>query len=190
MQLVLLPKEEIYSKVQGVWNLSSDQGNLGTMFITNVRLVWHANLAQNFNVSIPYMQMNFIRIRESKFGPALVVETSSNSGGHMLGFRVDPESRLDGLFQEITALHKVYSASPNFGVDYVEEEQAPVMEHLRVLQPQDDVEITPDGEGLDCLAAYFADPNKECDREVMLDPELGLAVESFPEGSSRVLWKV
>jgi hypothetical protein len=40
-----------------VWNLSSDQGNLGTFFVTNVRLVWHANLAENFNVSIPYLQM-------------------------------------------------------------------------------------------------------------------------------------
>ena len=39
-----------------MWNLSSDQGNLGTFFITNVRLVWHANQAENFNVSIPYMQ--------------------------------------------------------------------------------------------------------------------------------------
>lgn len=44
-------------QIEGVWNLSSDQGNLGAFFLTNVRLVWHANLAQNFNVSIPYMQM-------------------------------------------------------------------------------------------------------------------------------------
>lgn len=35
----------------GVWNLSSDQGNLGTFYITNVRIVWFANLAENFNVS-------------------------------------------------------------------------------------------------------------------------------------------
>lgn len=56
-QLMLLPHEQVYNKVVGVWNLSSDQGNLGTFFITNVRLVWHANLAENFNVSIPYLQM-------------------------------------------------------------------------------------------------------------------------------------
>ena len=47
----------MYNKVDGVWNLSSDQGNLGTFFITNVRVVWHANLAENFNVSIPYLQV-------------------------------------------------------------------------------------------------------------------------------------
>jgi hypothetical protein len=53
----MLPDEEVYTKVDGVWNLSSDQGNLGTFFVTNVRLVWHANLAENFNVSIPYLQI-------------------------------------------------------------------------------------------------------------------------------------
>lgn len=80
-ELVLLPHEQVYSKVKffsrlpshcivrhippqtrflqtsGVWNLSSDQGNLGSFFITNVRVVWYATLAENFNVSIPYLQM-------------------------------------------------------------------------------------------------------------------------------------
>ncbi len=37
--------------------------------------MWHANLAQNFNVSVPYMQMKSIKIRDSKFGKALVIET-------------------------------------------------------------------------------------------------------------------
>ena len=54
--LLLLPEEKVFAKIGGVWNLSSDQGNLGTFFFTNVRVVWFANLAENFNVSIPYMQ--------------------------------------------------------------------------------------------------------------------------------------
>lgn len=40
--LLLLPNERIFTRVEGVWNLSSDQGNLGAFFITNVRLVWRA----------------------------------------------------------------------------------------------------------------------------------------------------
>jgi Bardet-Biedl syndrome 5 protein len=55
--LVMLPQEQIYAKINGVWNLSSEQGNLGSFFLTNVRLVWHANLATNFNVSLPFMQI-------------------------------------------------------------------------------------------------------------------------------------
>lgn len=62
-ELILLPQEQIYTKIPGVWNLSSDQGNLGTFFFTNVRIVWHAELANNFNLSLPYMQVvrSFIR---------------------------------------------------------------------------------------------------------------------------------
>lgn len=56
-QFKYLPKENLFNKINGVWNLSSDQGNLGTFYLTNVRVIWHANLNENFNVSVPYLQM-------------------------------------------------------------------------------------------------------------------------------------
>jgi Bardet-Biedl syndrome 5 protein len=54
-QLVLLPNEKIFTKYQGVWNLSAEQGNLGTFVITDVRVVWYAQLSDNFNVSLPWV---------------------------------------------------------------------------------------------------------------------------------------
>ena len=33
------------------------QGSLGTVYITNVRVVWHSNMNESFNISIPYLQM-------------------------------------------------------------------------------------------------------------------------------------
>ena len=53
----ILPQETIVSTVDGVWNLSSDQGNLGTFIITNVRVVWFAKMNQLFNISIPYLHI-------------------------------------------------------------------------------------------------------------------------------------
>jgi Bardet-Biedl syndrome 5 protein len=44
-----------------VWNLSSEQGNLGSFYITNVRLVWFSSVNDGFNVSIPYMQVGWQR---------------------------------------------------------------------------------------------------------------------------------
>ena len=38
-------------------NLASDQGVLGVMYITNVRVAWHANANHSFTLSVPYMQM-------------------------------------------------------------------------------------------------------------------------------------
>lgn len=56
-QLKMLQSEQIYSSLGGVWNLSSDQGNLGTMYLTNVRVVWHANMNELFNISLPFIQV-------------------------------------------------------------------------------------------------------------------------------------
>ena len=53
-----MPLEQIYERINGIWNLSSDQGNLGSLIITNVRIVWFAALAENFNVSIPYLRVS------------------------------------------------------------------------------------------------------------------------------------
>ena len=54
---LILAQEEISDKINGVWNLASDQGNLGTFVITNIRVVWYANMNEHFNVSIPYLQI-------------------------------------------------------------------------------------------------------------------------------------
>ncbi|KAJ1064878.1 hypothetical protein K5549_005687 [Capra hircus] len=189
-QLRLLPQENVYNKINGVWNLSSDQGNLGTFFITNVRIVWHANMNDSFNVSIPYLQIRSIKIRDSKFGLALVIESSQQSGGYVLGFKIDPVEKLQESVKEINSLHKVYSANPIFGVDYEMEEKPQPLEALTVKQIQDDVEIDSD-DHTDAFVAYFADGNKQQDREPVFSEELGLAIEKLKDGFTlQGLWEV
>ncbi|CAN7944737.1 unnamed protein product, partial [Ixodes hexagonus] len=140
-QLRLLPREEVCSQVHGVWNLSSDQGNLGTFHITNVRIVWHANMNESFNISLPYVQVAAIRTRESKFGKALVIETSESSGGYVLGFKVDPMEKLLQVHKELVSLLKVHRAKPLLGVDALLEKQDDVEpgppESGPALQPED-----------------------------------------------------
>ena len=43
------------------------------MAITNVRVVWYAAFADNFNVPIPYVHITGVKVRDSKFGTAFVV---------------------------------------------------------------------------------------------------------------------
>ncbi len=64
-----------------------------------------------------------VKIRDSKFGVAMVMETVNSSGGYVLGFRVDPVERLKDIVQEIHSLYQVYHTSPNFGVTYRIEEE-------------------------------------------------------------------
>ncbi|KNC47702.1 bardet-Biedl syndrome 5 protein [Thecamonas trahens ATCC 50062] len=182
-QLIMLPTETLYSKVNGVWNLSSDQGNLGHFFITSVRLVWHAALAENFNVSIPYMQIKSVRIRDSsKFGMALVVETAEDSGGFVLGFRVDPVARLKEVAKEIVSLFNMFSERPNFGVQFSLEDQPEGLDAVTVPVPDEDVVIAQVDEAAPAVGMYLADGDKNTDRPATFAPELGLAIEDLREG--------
>ncbi|KAG1683555.1 Bardet-Biedl syndrome 5 [Nymphon striatum] len=187
-QLRVLPLEKIYSKINGVWNLSNDQGNLGTFYITNIRIVWHANLNENYNISLPYIQILTVRVRDSKFGPALVIETSETSGSYTLGFRIDPQERLQQVLKEISSCHQAHSAEPIFGVE-VNFKKQDFQVKQEIERVQEDVVI--EEKDSDLLAAYLADDHQQSDREVIYSDELGLAVEKLKEGYTLAnLWQV
>jgi hypothetical protein len=97
-------RNQVYSKVDDVTNLSTEQENMGKLYVTNIRVVWFSEKSDNYNVSIPYIQMKMIKIRQSKFGSAIVIESGERSGGYVLGFRAEPLSRLQGIFKEIQSL--------------------------------------------------------------------------------------
>lgn len=59
-----------------------------------------------------------IRIRESKYGLALVIQTGQTAGNYVLGFRIDPQERLNEVYKELSSLHAVYSKNPILGVNY------------------------------------------------------------------------
>lgn len=53
-------------------------------------------------------QVKAIKVCNSaKFGVALVIETSQQSGGYVLGFKVDPRETLDYVHKEISSLLQV-----------------------------------------------------------------------------------
>ncbi len=192
--LILLPDEQILDKINGVWNLSSEQGNLGTFFITNIRVVWFANLAENFNVSIPFLQIKMITKRNSKFGVALVIETTQLSGSYVLGFRVDPEDKLQTVKDEIYKLWKVYSKNPIFGVKFDQKSKPLPLEQVKIKHQPDKVEIL-QNEDVDFgfnVASYYADVDKKQDIGVTFNPEIGLAIETIPNKNvtMKKLWNV
>jgi Bardet-Biedl syndrome 5 protein len=190
-ELILLPQEQIFTKVAGVWNLSSDTGTLGTLYITNVRVVWFANLAENFNVSIPHIQIMAVKCRETKFGPAFVVETSAYAGSYVLGFRIDPPDRVLELYKELNSMWKLYSAAPVLGVTY-ELEQAPsTLDQAAIQRVVDGLDVVEEV-ATDAFVAYYADEGqKTSDRKPVYDATLGLAIEK-PRGdvSLNMLWTI
>lgn len=202
-QLKVLPQESIVNVIDGVWNLSSDQGNLGLFVITNVRVVWYAKMNELFNISIPYLHIASVRLRDSKFGTALVIDSSELSGGYVLGFRIDPPEKLQETFKEIQSMHKIYSASPIFGVEYSKAEESRFDDEdndgeenvpISTTQAMDDVdEIDPNHpDSHDVFTAYLAEGGFESqDRPPEYNPELGLCMEKLKDGFTLDgLWQV
>ncbi|PRP87192.1 bardet-Biedl syndrome 5 protein [Planoprotostelium fungivorum] len=200
---VLLPGEHVYRKVPGIWNLSAEQGNLGTFVITNVRLVWFANLITSFNASIPYMQIKNIRTRSSAFGKALVIETMPQSGGYILGFKIDPLETLNEVCAELQSIHSIFAKEPIFGITKSKTEEADLSsfnfsflfsnkgnnaQKKKALEEEEEVI---EQEDPDALALYYADGNTNRDREPVFNEDLGLAIETLKEGMTiGNLWSV
>jgi len=200
-ELKVLPEEIVYDKIDGVWNLSNEQGHLGTIFVSNLRCVWHANMAENFNVSIPYLQVQNIRIAKSKFGKALVIETSPESGAYVLGFRVEPLDKLNEMFQQVKALHRAYTDNPNFGVSFEVEETMESLEKRTVERILDDVEIVDDAfQDSEAVQEHVASRyiteggygagGEGGAAEPVRCPRLGLRIEPLPAGvTTEDLWR-
>jgi Bardet-Biedl syndrome 5 protein len=93
-----------------------------------------------------------LRVRESKFGRALVLETFAKAGGYILGFRVDPQDRINEVYQEIHSLYQIYSVAPMFGVDFTLEAEAPNLEQLLQPKVNEDTELIDDHEDTHAIA--------------------------------------
>ncbi|XP_065196855.1 Bardet-Biedl syndrome 5 protein homolog [Sycon ciliatum] len=198
-RLIMLRDEQIFETVDGAWNLSTDFGNLGTLIVTNIRIVWQGKASSTFNVSIPYRMLKGARIRESKFGPALVLETRPSGGGaYILGFRIDPPPRANEVHSEVATLWKIYRQNPNYGV-YFEREKRDAEDGVPQQPPRraasDLVMETEEEEeaiSSDAFLAYFADNDrKDVKKPIVFNQDLQLAVERLPEGTSiSDLWEV
>ncbi|KAA6392312.1 MAG: hypothetical protein EZS28_012161 [Streblomastix strix] len=173
--------EKVISKVPGVWNISNTQGHLGTMHTTNIRVVWHANLTPNFNVSIPYVQIANVSARQGKMGMTLVIETCRHAGSYVLGFRIEPPERLNALATEIGQLKTLFLQRPSYGVEYVVDDKEKPNELVPVMRSEDTFHIQSD-ETPDVLGSYYVEVAQQRDRAVVYNPDLGLAIESLPEG--------
>ena len=181
-QLVLLPNEKIFTKYLGVWNLSAEQGNLGTFVITDVRIVWYAQLSDNFNVSLPWVQLKCIRVRDSKYGTALVLETTEFSGSYVLGFRVE---QLDEAFTEMSSLFSTFIKQPHFGVECTYEDASQsVATTIPIVEDQMQIVETGYESNVNAQRMRYQVGQRTTNEKPDLEfnEDLGLCCEKLPKG--------
>ena len=76
-------------------------------------------LLRLFSDNLPAVFFYCLKVRNSRFGPALVIESSRSSGGYVLGFKIDPEDRLGDILKQLLAYYETYYKKPQLGVEYV-----------------------------------------------------------------------
>ena len=212
-QLILLPDEILDEQITGIWNLSGEQGHLGAFQLTNVRLVWYSLMNDVFNMSLPFRQIQMIKTQESKFGSTLIIETCNSSSKYLLGFRVDPPSRIKPVVQKIMQQWKLVNLNPIFGVSVQVDEQQQQHDQDEFSDNQDEGSIKIMDEQLELfhinqgstedIDATTADRDYEGNaylkrrkslvpgqaRDIVFDNSIGLAVEKLPNGQTmQQLW--
>ena len=122
-----------------------------------------------------------------------------------MGFRADPQEKLDSLTKELNSFLQLFSTNPIFGVDYTVEADQPVaLPSAAPIRVEEDVEVLEETEDTHALAAYFVDGCDETDIQagdainksninanIQFDTKLGLAVEATSgDFTLESLWRV
>ena len=152
-------------------------------------------MSENFNVSLPWVQVKCVKIRESKFGTAFVIETSEFSGGYVLGFKVN---EVEEAYAAICNQFTQFIKQPYFGVECVYEEADSQKRAPEVVQIKADIiEVVETGyeQSLAAQRQRYQIGNvrqQNEDRvEIEMNEDLGLACERLPPGLSiDQLWKI
>jgi len=117
--LVLLPEELILNKISAVSNLQSDQAVAGVLYVTNVRIAWFSNNIENYNLSLPWIQIKTLKPKDHvKYGKALSIETNKQLGTNNIMFKFSAGENLDNLIKELVKFHIKYLENPLLGVDF------------------------------------------------------------------------
>lgn len=115
--------EEIFSRVKNTSLITMNKneeisaGN-GELFITNVRIIWFSPSLENYNCSIPWIDIRSIKIKEhNKFGKIINFETNKFFGSQSVSIKLNVnDSSFDKILDEILTKHVKYLDDPILGV--------------------------------------------------------------------------
>ena len=219
-KLTLLPDENITGSFNPVCFVSQNQKDKtnGQLLIGNIRLVWFANSVDNYNVSIPWIQMKTVLSqKDPKYGKVLVVETCSFFGGAKYYFVCTDNDQFEKMLDDITKALFYYRECPVIGIDIkkyfdmdetkknkektknVTETNKETMKTFNKMieqKKEDEEEIIDQNyfNEISNAVAYQIGNNRNKDvaiGDIVFSNELGCAVEKLPEGVTiDHLWKI
>jgi Bardet-Biedl syndrome 5 protein len=211
--LTLLTKEKPLNKLNSVYIISPDnQAVAGQFNMTSIRIVWFSSTTDNYNISLPWINIKDIRIRDiNKHGKVIQFETSKLVGNSIISFKFS--DNIDNVFRELETSYYTYLQNPQFGVelvtvtdtvrekpmakptdDAVDRQTSEVNRYIQT-RKEDDVEIVDTNyfNEHSNLLYYMTSNNekKNTKNDIVYSLELGMAIERLPDNSNlENLWKI
>ena len=113
-----LPDENILNTLNGI-SYINNQGNYpGILIITNLRIVWLSIQYENFNLTIPWIQMSKIQSKsDSKYEKLISVTIKNYFGGNLYNFYIAKTNLFDKILDDMTKAMYYYQEDPLLGVN-------------------------------------------------------------------------
>ena len=113
-----LPDENILNTLNGI-SYINNQGNYpGILILTNLRIVWLSIQYENFNLTIPWIQMSKIQSKgDSKYEKLISVKIKSYFGGNLYNFYIAKTNLFDKILDDMTKAMYYYQEEPLLGVN-------------------------------------------------------------------------
>lgn len=122
-----------------------------------------------------------------------MITTAPISGCLKLGFRIDPEEKLQIVYKELNSVSSVYSNNPIYGVECTWLPPKRDNNERMTSSFIDDIEEIEDprSEISNTISAYLVDKGHSKERPPVYSQDLGLAIEKVKDGFLlRQLWEV
>jgi len=113
-----LPDENILNTLNGI-SYINNQGNYpGILILTNLRIVWLSIQIENFNLTIPWIQMSKIQSKsDSKYEKLISVTIKNYFGGNLYNFYTAKINLFDKILDDMTKAMYYYQEDPLLGVN-------------------------------------------------------------------------
>ncbi|XP_049846563.1 Bardet-Biedl syndrome 5 protein homolog [Schistocerca gregaria] len=92
-QLRVLPYEQIFGNVDGVWNLNYVEKPCGTFVLSNIRFIWFADENETNNLSVPFLCVEKVAVVPTEYGHAFHIEVIDEGKVYGWRFKTEPEEK-------------------------------------------------------------------------------------------------
>lgn len=112
----LLENEKIIESFNQMGNVASDNIINGNFILTNIRLIFYSTVNDRFNISLPWIQVKNIKVKDSKFGKSVLIETYNPFFGNNFNLKFeDAENKA----KELKIMYSKFTDNAIYGVDFI-----------------------------------------------------------------------